>query len=120
MIFWIILFLWLIVVPIILILSKRDLESIKILCLSQLYNFIVGFSAWSILFIVFCISFGRLNGGQILFFSLVILVYLLLLIPANMYITRKKNIDIIRYVILSTLIFASGAITFWVLGDIMS
>lgn len=116
MIVWIVLLIWLVIVPTILIISKRKLGSIKVLFLAQLYNFIVGFSSLIILFIIMVSSFGILNGGSILCYSLIVVVFFVLLIPVNIYITRKKNIDIIKYVILSSLIFILGAITYFIMG----
>lgn len=116
MIYWIVLMIWLIIVPTILIISKKDLESMVVLFWAELYNFIVGFSSWIILVIIMVSNFWILNGGSILFYSLIVVVFFILLIPVNMYITRKKNIDIIKYVILSSLIFILGAITYFIIG----
>ena len=120
MIVWIILVIWIIIVPTILIISKRNLDSMRVLFLAQLYNFIVGFSLWIILFIIMVVNFGILKCGNVLFFLLIFFVFLTLLIPVNMYITRKNNIDVGRYVILSILIVALGAITNVIISNIIN
>lgn len=120
MIVWIILLVWLIIVPTILIKSKKDLNSMMVLFLAQLYNFIVGFTSWIILFIILVVSFGTLNGGNLLFYLLIVIVFFILLIPVNIYITRKKNIDTSKYIILSILSIIFGAITCVIICNIFN
>ncbi len=92
----------------------------RVLFLAQLYNFIVGFSLWIILFIIMVVNFGILKCGNVLFLLLIFSAFLTLLIPVNMHITRRKNIDVGRYVILSILIVALGAIINVIISNIIN
>ena len=118
MFFYILLIIWLIVVPAIIILSKRDLKSNTMLFLVQLYNFIVGLSAWIIYFITVCISlkyFGENDLFYIILTSFLILIFSILLIPINSSMKKKININTIGYILLSLLMIGLGVITLIVL-----
>ena len=59
-------------------------------------------------------------SGNLLFYLLIVIVFFILLIPVNIYITRKKNIDTSKYIILSILSIIFGAITCIIICNIFN
>ena len=111
MFFYILLFIWILVVPAIIILSRKDLKTNIRLILAQVYNFIVGITAWLIFFItlVFTLKyFGESELYYIILGSILFLIFSILLIPFNIYMKKKINMNIFCYIFLSILIIGLG------------
>ena len=117
MFFYILLFIWILVVPAIIILSRKDLKTNIRLILAQVYNFIVGITAWLIFFItlVFTLKyFGESELYYIILGSILFLIFSILIIPFNIYMKKRININTIGYILLSILMIGLG-ITFFIL-----
>jgi len=103
MFYYILLVIWILVIPIIIILSRKNLESNIRLFIIQLYNFIIGLSAVVIHFIiVFSILMIFYDGCwdsiiDNLFYKAYAIgmgfIFTLLLIPMNRYMKKKINMN---------------------------
>lgn len=113
---------WLMSILAIMIAMDKKLDNKILLILCQIYNFIVGLSAWVIFF--FVNIFGLMYLGEVeavLFvFLLLIAIYIvlmyLLLIPLNKKIKRKSNQNTVSYILISSTVFSLGILAFVILG----
>ena len=129
MFYYILLAIWLFVIPTIIILSRKDLENDIRLILVQLYNFIVGLSAAIIhILIVFGIImiFGDSDGNFIIdniFYKAyiigMIVIFTLLLVPMNKYMKKKINMNVIYYILLSLMSIGLGVVVFFLVDIIL-
>lgn len=115
---YILLAIWILVVPTIIILSRKDLENNIRLLIVQLYNFIVGLSA---AIIHFLIVFGVLiiledSGWDLIIDNLfwkayticMIIIFTILLVPMNKYMKKKIKLNVIGYILLSIMSIGLG------------
>ena len=115
---YILLAIWILVVPTIIILSRKDLENNIRLLIVQLYNFIVGLSA---AIIHFLIVFGVLiiledSGWDLIIDNLfwkaysisMIMIFTILLVPMNKYMKKKIKLNVIGYILLSIMSIGLG------------
>lgn len=118
MFYYILLAIWVFVIPTIIILSRKDLEDNIRLFIIQIYNFIVGLSA---AIIHFLIVFGVLmifedSGWDLIIDNLfweaytisMIIIFTILLVPMNKYMKKKINISVIAYILLSIMSIGLG------------
>lgn len=123
MISWILLLMWVLIIPIVFILKKIDISGNVYLLLSQIYNFIIGFSSLVIFFFVdvfFLKFFGDFQKSEILglcFRIIFLTIYFIILILPN--IKMKKNIEysIIKYIVLSIFSVILGVVAFMLFGN---
>ena len=111
MFFYILLFVWILFVPAIIIISRKELRNNIRLILAQVYNFIIGLTAWVIFFITLCITlkyFGESDLYYIILGSILFLIFSILLIPFNIYMKKKINMNTFCYIFLSILIIGLG------------
>jgi len=130
MFYYILLVIWILVIPIIIILSRKNLESNIRLFIIQLYNFIIGLSAVVIHFIiVFSILMIFNDGGwdsiiDNLFYKAYAIgmgfIFTLLLIPMNRYMKKKINMNVIGYILLSIMSIGLGIGGFFLIDKLCS
>lgn len=115
---YILLAIWILVVPTIIVLSRKDLENNIRLLIVQLYNFIVGLST---AIIHFLIVFGVLiiledSGWDLIIDNLfwkaytisMIMIFTILLVPMNKYMKKKIKLNVIGYILLSIMSIGLG------------
>lgn len=130
MVWYILLVIWIVVVPAIIIISRKELESDIRLFIIQLYNFIIGFSAPLIDLII---AFGILmifndSGWDLIIDNLfekayaitIVLVFILLFIPMNTYMKKKIKINIFGYIVLSIMSIGLGVVVCNLVGKLSS
>ena len=127
---YILLAIWVFVIPTIIILSRKDLEDSIRLFIIQIYNFIVGLSA---AIIHFLIVFGVLmifedSGWDLVIDNLfwkaytisMIMIFTILLVPMNKYMMKKINLNVIGYILLSIMSIGFGTRVFVLVDKICS
>ena len=115
---YILLAIWVFVIPTIIILSRKDLEDNIRLFIIQIYNFIVGLS---VAIIHFLIVLGVLmilenSGWDLVIDNLfwkaytvcMIIIFTILLVPMNKYMMKKINMNVIGYILLSIMSIGLG------------
>ena len=120
MIWYILLVIWIVVVPAIIIICRKEIESDIRLFIIQLYNFIIGFSAPLIHLII---AFGILmifndSGWDLIIENLfekayaitIGLVFILLFIPMNIYMKKKIKMNVFCYIVLSIMSIGLGVV----------
>lgn len=80
------------------------LKKTLFLTIALIYNFIIGFFSF---LIYLCISLAMINYKNYIEVAL-ILMFIILVIPLNIYIKRKSKINIILYFILSIFSYMFG------------
>ena len=115
---YILLAIWILVVPTIIILSRKDFENNIRLFIVQLYNFIVGLSAAVIHFLIAMVIIIIFNDSgwdliiENLFYKAyiigMIVILTLLLVPINKYMKKKINMNLICYILLSIMSIGLG------------
>ena len=115
---YILLAIWVFVMPTIIILSRKDLENNIRLLIIQIYNFIIGLS---VAIIHYLIVFGVLmifddSGWDLIIDNLfwkayticMIIIFTILLVPMNKYMMKKINMNVISYILLSIMSIGLG------------
>ena len=130
MFYYILLAIWILVIPTIIILSRKELENNVRLFIVQLYNFIIGLSAPIIhLIIVFCILMIFNDSGwdsiiDKLFYKVYAIgmgvIFALLLVSMNKYMKKKINMNAIYYTLLSIMNIGLGILTFFLVDKMSS
>lgn len=117
MVAWIALIMWIIIIPtIIIVISKKNINKKLVLIISQIYNFIVGFSGFALIFIITMINLGTIQN-EIIFYIVQIITHLIiftaLLVPVNTVMKKRITMQTSSYVILSTFIIGLGFLMFY-------
>ena len=115
---YILLAIWVFVIPTIIILSRKDLEDNIRLFIIQIYNFIVGLSAAIIhfLIVVGVLMILENSGWDLVIDNLfwkayticMIIIFTILLVPMNKYMIKKINMNVIAYILLSIMSIGLG------------
>ena len=115
---YILLAIWVFVIPTIIILSRKDLEDSIRLFIIQIYNFIVGLSAAIIhfLIVVGVLMILENSGWDLVIDNLfwkayticMIIIFTILLVPMNKYMIKKINMNVIGYILLSIMSIGLG------------
>ena len=117
MVAWIALIMWIIIIPtIIIVISKKNINKKLVLIISQIYNFVVGFSGFALIFIITMVNLGTIQN-EIIFYIMQIIIHLIvfsiLLIPVNKAIKKRITMQTSSYVILSTFVIGLGFLLFY-------
>ena len=130
MFYYVLLAIWLVVIPIIIILSRKASENNIRLFIVQLYNFIVGLSAPIISFIIVVgvLMIFNDSGWELIIANLfnkayaigIVVVFTLLLIPMNKYMEKKINMNVVSYILLSFMSVALGIGMFAIVDKLSS
>lgn len=123
MVYKIALLIWIISISTLIIILEKSSKNKYLLIVSQIYNFMTGFLSWAIYFIsiIFFLKYSRGSLANIFacyIFSTVPL--LLLLIPLNIKVKKKIDINTAGYVILSVFITVLGLGMFIFLANLLS
>ena len=115
---YILLAIWVFVMPTIIILSRKDLENNIRLLIIKIYNFIIGLS---VAIIHYLTVFGVLmifddSGWDLIIDNLfwkayticMIIIFTILLVPMNKYMMKKINMNVISYILLSIMSIGLG------------
>lgn len=118
MFYYILLAIWVFVIPTIIILSRKDLKDNIRLFIIQIYNFIVGLSAAIIhfLIVVGVLMILENSGWDLVIDNLfwkayticMIIIFTILLVPMNKYMIKKINMNVIGYILLSIMSIGLG------------
>lgn len=106
------------------IIHKENIERNLILIFSIIYNFIMGFCSWIIFFSViflWLMFFGEMKSTPLLWGVCIIIIFLtfiILILPLNIKMKKKLNISIIKYIILSIIVFILGFALFLILANL--
>ena len=117
MVAWIALIMWIIIIPtIIIVISKKNINKKLVLIISQIYNFVVGFSGFALIFIITMVNLGTIQN-EIIFYIMQIIIHLIvfsiLLIPVNKAMKKRITMQTSSYVILSTFVIGLGFLLFY-------
>ena len=118
MVAWIALIMWIIIIPtIIIVISKKNINKKLVLIISQIYNFVVGFSGFALIFIITMVNLGTIQN-KIIFYIMQIFIHLIvfsiLLIPVNKAMKKRITMQTSSYVILSTFVIGLGFLLFYI------
>lgn len=112
------------IVGAILIIRRENLERSLILVFSIIYNFIMGFCSW----IIFCLVivlwlmfFGEMESTPLLWgvcIIIILLTFIILILPLNIKMKKKLNISVIKYILLSIIVFILGFALFLTLANL--
>lgn len=112
------LLIWIISIAILVIILEKNLKNKYVLIAIQIYNFMTGFLSWTIyaISIIFVLKYsnGAFDKNPLMGIIFPILPVLLLLIPINIKVKKKININTTGYVVISVLttIFGFGMFIF--------
>lgn len=109
-----ILFFIIIIIPIVIIGElhiNKTIKNIVLLLLTFLYNNLLGLATWFSMFIIcYSVYFFHLFFLPTIIIGISILIFL---IPINIYVKRKIDINIIVYIILNVIAFMTGLCLSW-------
>lgn len=122
MVAWIALIMWIIIIPtIIIVISKKNINKKVVLIISQIYNFVVGFSGFALIFIITMVNLGTIQN-EIIFYIMQIIIHLIvfsiLLIPVNKAMKKRITMKMSRYLILSIFVIILGFLMFYIGSNI--
>ena len=91
-------------------LNKKIKETVLLL-LSFLYNTLLGLAIWVLLYII---AFSTVFFNSFILLAIIVgILFLICLIPINIYVKRKIAINTIVYIIINTIAFSIGLFLLW-------
>ena len=85
---------------------NKKVKRIIVLILSNIYNFIIGFLGFFIAFFIAFNPFGITNA--IIYYSILIITFLIIFVPVNVFAKRKCDIHVAIYIIINILMLILG------------
>lgn len=90
---------------------NKKIKEIVLLLLSFLYNTLLGLAIW---FLLYIIAFSTVFFNSFILLAIIVgILFLICLIPINIYVKRKIAINTIVYIIINTIAFSIGLFLLW-------
>lgn len=90
---------------------NKKIKEIVLLLLSFLYNTLLGLAIWVLLYII---AFSTVFFNSFILLAIIVgILFLICLIPINIYVKRKIAINTIVYIIINTIAFSIGLFLLW-------